>query len=585
MIVTSASGLDSTPTLGTVEVTTLLGAFFGVFVLLLLLFFFISRRCCFHYRHAINCCDERHLAIKCVQKITRKRRYENTSSDSEEDILRRLRWHHQHQLGEKPGGYGLGISQANPLTAQSFNYHQAGAGADLQRVTVTRDPLAIAERGKVGIPSSHSECSSNDSMEVSVDSHISILTGLSKGTTTVPHPATAFRNPCAGHRPTTQALKYQHRVDVAAAPKLDKERDNVLVVPMVNGYSINNNNSITASNNNPSSNNNDDEPLFDTSDLRSVKSDDLLVGVDHKESPVQRGPIELELSLLYDAPMRKMTVHVMQAKNLPPLGIGQATHTQVRMLMLPSKKQKLKTKIRSGETPQYMESFLLHRVNPEDVNNMGLRVRLYGCERLRKERLIGEAYVSFATVDLELETNLWLPLEPRNTSSGLGSTSDLLSLARSESAGSTSSMQHGGVSELLLGLSYNGVTGRLSVEIIKGSHFRNLSLNKAPDTYVKMVMVSSIGQEISRAKTSIRRGQPNPLFKETFAFQVALFQLNDVTLMISVYAKRHMRKNEMVGWFSLGLNSSGSEEVAHWADVCEMPKGEMLARWHVLVDS
>nr|XP_016932329.2 synaptotagmin-14 [Drosophila suzukii] len=581
MIVTSASGLDSTPTLGTVEVTTLLGAFFGVLVLLLLLFLYISRKCCFHYRHAINCCDERHLAAKCVQKITRKRRYENTSSDSEEDILRRLRWHQQHQMGEKPGGYGLGISQANPLTAQSFNYHQTGA--DLQRVTVTRDPLATAERGKVGIPSSHSECSSNDSMEASVDSHTGILMAVSKVTT--PHPATSFRNPCAEHRAKTQALRYQHRAEMAAPLKVEKERDNVVVVPIGSTYSTSNNNSSTTTNNNTSNNNNDDEPLFDTSDLRSIKSDDLLVGVDPKGTAVQRGPIELELSLLYDAPMRKMTVHVMQARSIPPLGSGQPTHTQVRMLMLPSKKQKLKTKIRSGENPQYMESFLLHRVNPEEVNNMGLRVRLYGCERLRKERLIGEAYVSFATVDLELETNLWLPLEPRNTSSGLGSTSDLMSLARSESAGSTSSMQHGGVSELLLGLSYNGVTGRLSVEIIKGSQFRSLSLNKAPDTYVKMVMVSSIGQEISRAKTSTRRGQPNPLFKETFAFQVALFQLNDVTLMISVYAKRHMKKNEMVGWFSLGLNSSGSEEVAHWADVCEMPKGEMLARWHVLVDS
>lgn len=85
--------------------------------------------------------------------------------------------------------------------------------------------------------------------------------------------------------------------------------------------------------------------------------------------------------------------------------------------MLPNKKQKHKTKIRSGENPQYMESFLLHRVNPEEVNNMGLRVRIYGCERLRKERLIGEAYVSFATIDLQLETNLWLPLEPRSTGS------------------------------------------------------------------------------------------------------------------------------------------------------------------------
>lgn len=90
---------------------------------------------------------------------------------------------------------------------------------------------------------------------------------------------------------------------------------------------------------------------------------------------------------------------------------------KVRLLMLPNKKQKHKTKIRSGENPQYVESFLLHRVNPEEVNSMGLRIRLYGCERMRKERLIGEAYVSFATIDLELETNLWLPLEPRNTSS------------------------------------------------------------------------------------------------------------------------------------------------------------------------
>lgn len=167
-----------------------------------------------------------------------------------------------------------------------------------------------------------------------------------------------------------------------------------------------------------------------------------------------------------------------------------------------------------------------------------MRVRVYGCERMRRERLIGETIISFASIDLELETNLWLPLEPRNSSivSDLklekknrflmlplqlsGSSSDLLSLARSDSTGSTTSFQqHGGVPELLLGLGYNGTTGRLTVEIVKGSHFRNLSLGKAPDTYVKLCLVSSMGQEIARAKTSTRRGQPNPLFKETFVFQ------------------------------------------------------------------
>lgn len=55
-------------------------------------------------------------------------------------------------------------------------------------------------------------------------------------------------------------------------------------------------------------------------------------------------------------------------------------------------------------------------MKPEEVNSMGLRVRVYGCERMRRERLIGETIISFATIDLELETNLWLPLEPRNSS-------------------------------------------------------------------------------------------------------------------------------------------------------------------------
>lgn len=69
---------------------------------------------------------------------------------------------------------------------------------------------------------------------------------------------------------------------------------------------------------------------------------------------------------------------------------------------------------------------------------------------------------------------------------------------------------------------------------------------------------------------------------------MALFQLNDVTLIISVYAKRNIAKrNEMVGWFSLGLNSSGPEELAHWADVRESSstRTELISRWHVLVDS
>ncbi|XP_048517988.1 synaptotagmin-16 [Dendroctonus ponderosae] len=308
-----------------------------------------------------------------------------------------------------------------------------------------------------------------------------------------------------------------------------------------------------------------------------------------KETADQGGRLNrcghLEVALLYDAPMRKMTVHVLQARDIPSRDRGQPTNTQVRLILLPSKKQKHKTKIRSGENPQYMESFLLHRVNPEDVNSMGIRLRLYGCERMRRERLIGEAVVSFANINLELENNFWLTMESRSNTTLSGCTGELMSLTRSDSTCSAHSMQHGGVPELLLGLCYNAITGRLGVEVVKGSHFRNLALNRAPDTYVKLNLVSSTGQELAHSKTTIRRGQPNPLFKETFVFQVALFQLADVTLMVSVYNRKGVtKKKEMVGWFSLGLNSSGAEELAHWMDMKEFQQ-EQVCRWHILVQS
>lgn len=56
----------------------------------------------------------------------------------------------------------------------------------LQQVTVTpnesfNDPLGIAERGKVGLPPSSSECSSNSSVEASVESNTGLVNGKKKG--------------------------------------------------------------------------------------------------------------------------------------------------------------------------------------------------------------------------------------------------------------------------------------------------------------------------------------------------------------------------------------------------------------------
>lgn len=68
------------------------------------------------------------------------------------------------------------------------------------------------------------------------------------------------------------------------------------------------------------------EPLFDTSDLKSLKSE---TGTNRAQTPLSTmgryGSVEI--SLLYDAPMRKMTVHVLQARGIP--SGDKPTHTQV----------------------------------------------------------------------------------------------------------------------------------------------------------------------------------------------------------------------------------------------------------------
>lgn len=309
----------------------------------------------------------------------------------------------------------------------------------------------------------------------------------------------------------------------------------------------------------------------------------------------------LEVAFLYDAPMREMTVHVLQGRNYPS-GIG---GSQVRLVLLPSKKQRRKTRVRQGISPQYMESFLLPRVNPEDVNAMGVRLRVYlwGGRMMRRERLLGETRVSFDQINLQQETTLWLTLQPPVSSSAQdwGTTS---SLTRSDSTGSQqsvqsyasptippygSSMKGGSIAEILIGLAYNGTTGRLSVEIIKGSHFRGGGGNdtKPPDTYVKLALVDSNNHEMGRSKTGLKRAQPNPLYKETFIFQVALFQLGDVTLFLSVYNRRRggmgRKGREMIGWLSLGLNSSGSEELQHWNDMRTARQPTQVQRWHSLL--
>lgn len=105
----------------------------------------------------------------------RKRPYEGyTSSDSEEEILRRMKMQqssslHSGQLSK----YGAG-----PLSENLSSLQQITISSHCEKFN---DPLGVAERGKVGLPPSSSECSSNSSADASVESNVGILNCEKKG--------------------------------------------------------------------------------------------------------------------------------------------------------------------------------------------------------------------------------------------------------------------------------------------------------------------------------------------------------------------------------------------------------------------
>ncbi|XP_078145617.1 synaptotagmin-16 [Centroberyx gerrardi] len=295
---------------------------------------------------------------------------------------------------------------------------------------------------------------------------------------------------------------------------------------------------------------------------------------------------DLVLSLEYRPDSEKLLVSVVAARDIPDKARSGMDSWQVHMVLLPSKKQRHKTSVQKGSLPHFNETFRFSRLEPSDLPVSAVRFRLYALGgRMSRERMMGEKVLRLGGLDPDggtMETTL--VLEPRSNLKSVDSQLSLSAVSQSDSASSTQSLTHGGVPELLVGLSYNATTGRMSVELIKGSHFRNLAINRPPDTYGRLTLLNSVGQEISRCKTSVRRGQPNPVYKETFVFQVALFQLSDVTLMVSIYNRRSMKRKEMVGWVALGQNSSGEEEQLHWQDMKES-RGQQVCRWHVLLEA
>lgn len=108
-----------------------------------------------------------------------------------------------------------------------------------------------------------------------------------------------------------------------------------------------------------------------------------------------------------------------------------------------------------------------------------------------------------------------------------------------------------------------------------------ISLSLIKDPYVKIYMLYN-SQRIAKKKTHVKKRTLNPVFNESFVFDVPCNEgLENVSLEFLVLDWDRVTKNEVIGRLELGAKKTYGTALHHWHEVCNSPRRQ-IAEWHKL---
>uniref|UniRef100_A0A0N5B8D2 C2 domain-containing protein n=1 Tax=Strongyloides papillosus TaxID=174720 RepID=A0A0N5B8D2_STREA len=136
--------------------------------------------------------------------------------------------------------------------------------------------------------------------------------------------------------------------------------------------------------------------------------------------------------------------------------------------------------------------------------------------------------------------------------------------------------------ELLVTLCYTSSSGQLVVGIEKASANVGAWGVKAPETFVKVTLLTQFQEEVAKQKTNIFKESFTPIYDSTFAFEIPKADIESHSLLIQVFTHCGLlRRRALLGQVILGEAASSPEAQDHWDD---MIKGDSitLSKWHTL---
>jgi len=291
----------------------------------------------------------------------------------------------------------------------------------------------------------------------------------------------------------------------------------------------------------------------------------------------QRAPSDnrgsLSLSLNYDEPTKILQISIIACHNLPEIqatinGQPSSLNPYVKLRILPDNQHRVKTRVLRGTcNPFYDEQFTMYGITREQLQTYTLHLAVLAFDRFSRDTVLGEAFLHLAEAERRHDLNhnensdsIQLTLYPRPAYADLRA-------------------------QVLLSIAYNQMTNSVNLAVLKMKDLPCDEKIGQIDPYVKVYMLLN-GQRVAKHKTHVKKRCTEPVFNESFAFDLPSMVgfepaqlrstdqiLDSISFEVQVLNHNGVTRNELVGQCSLANDSK------HWLAVREQP-GQQVAEWH-----
>ncbi|NWI03313.1 SYT17 protein, partial [Tichodroma muraria] len=261
----------------------------------------------------------------------------------------------------------------------------------------------------------------------------------------------------------------------------------------------------------------------------------------------------LHFSTQYDLLHNYLIVRVIEAKDLPPPisydGSRQDmahSNPYVKICLLPDQKNSKQTGVkRKTQNPVFEERYTFE-IPFLEAQRRTLLLTVVDFDKFSRHCVIGKVSVPLSDVDLVKGGHWWKALVPSSQ------VTEFIRL----------------LPQFLLLF-----WGFLCVRVACALCF-------LPDPFVKIQLVH--GLKLTKTKkTSCMRGTIDPFYNESFSFKVPQEELENASLVFTVYGHNVKSSNDFIGRIVIGQYSTGAPESNHWRRMLSAHR-TAVEQWHSL---